>query len=529
MPQSGLPARVGTLLAALFAGLAVDRPAAAQGSAAPTPASPTAPASAQAAVTRADLALAYLAFDRAWTGHRPTGSQVATTSQAFDQATLAFFAGRNADAVRAIHRVTQQLLAPGDSAAVSPLAVRATVEPHVYRRGGFQAPVLKVVPLYARGSETALTEPALLVRVTVLSDAGRTIASQLVPVPPDAPPGVAIELPLADRPAEVPRGRYRVTVTLVHTRSAPTPGAPTGDAASEWFVTDDDPDAHREELLRKVGTLDTTASAELLDGIATFKARARLLTSRPSPLNTAQWRANPITLARELDLELSTLLSGADPYVRRAGHLWRVVRGPARNVPVRTYVPVAMARSGAQAPLLIAIHGVGGDENMFPDALGEGRITQLADSGGFIVASPNGDQFTTPEDFDRLVETVAAVANVDRTRIWIVGHSRGAGQALALARTRVEQVAAVVCIAGFGRVPPDGAIAPVRVVLGEVDPLAAPARLRPLVAEATAAGRTVELEVMPALGHTTVVSEALPGAIAWLRSRTLPPAAPGRR
>lgn len=515
--------RRASALLAVFAATALSPPAPLRAqpntAAAPNP---------QAIVTRADLALAYLTFDRAFTEHPPLADKLGLLSQRFDQATLAFFAGRNGDAVRSIHAVIAELLAPGAPARTSAFAIRATIEPHVYRRTVGGPVTLRVVPLYALADTSGNAVTRFAVRV--VSDGGRELAAATVTLDASTPLGAPIDVPLSSAAANPPRGRYRVLVTVASSGASepPTP-APNAVPASEWFVTDDDLDAKRQDLTRRAAALDSAPSEENADAIVSFRARARMLTTNPSPANTTQWRMNPLALAQQLDLEWTTLASGADPFGRRSGDTWRVLRTKTRMIPLRTYVPVSVARSHAAAPLLIAIHGVGGDENMFPDALGQGLITKLAEQFGFVLASPNGDQFTTPEDFDRLVEQMSLQLPIDKRRIWIVGHSRGAGQAVALATSRAAQIAGVVAIAGFGRVPADAPASPMLALYGALDPLAAPARMLPLVDQAKAAGAAVEARVLPQLGHTTVVAAALPDAITWLVTRTLPPPLPNVR
>ncbi len=498
-----------------------------------TPAVTAGSPSPQSVVNRADLALAYLAFDRAITQSPPAADKIGKLSQAFDQATLAFFAGRNADAVRTIHRVTRALREGDGASGPSAHALRLSVEPHVLRRGAGMSPLLRAVLLYGL-ADSGSAPRASAIGARLVSDGGRVLATVEVAIPADAVPGTVIDVPLPAAVADAPKGHYLVIPFIVPPggsapRTGPGASSAADSPASDWFVADEDLDAKRDDLARKAIPLDTIVPVELADAITTFKARVRLLTTRANPLNTTQWRAQPVALAPQLDLEFQQLMTGIDPYANRAGKLWRVIRTPARSIPLVTYVPVAVARDRKPVPLLIAIHGVGGDENMFPDALGAGRILELADQHGFVVASPNGDQFTTPADFDRLVEQMAAQVPIDKTRIWIVGHSRGAGQALALASARRDVIAGVVCIAGFGRASPDKPVAPTLVVLGELDPLALPARIAPLAEQAKTAGLSVELLVLPQLGHTTVVAAALPDAVRWLLLRTLPPVTPARR
>ena len=60
-------------------------------------------------VTRADLASAYLRLEQAYFAHPPVGEKLVEINKVFDQATLAFFTGRNAEAIRTIDTLTESL------------------------------------------------------------------------------------------------------------------------------------------------------------------------------------------------------------------------------------------------------------------------------------------------------------------------------------------------------------------------------------------------------------------------------------
>jgi predicted esterase len=171
-------------------------------------------------------------------------------------------------------------------------------------------------------------------------------------------------------------------------------------------------------------------------------------------------------------------------------------------------------------PLVIALHGAGGDERMFMAGYGAGRIVRLAQEQGFAVLSP----LTTgiagrAERLEELVRAVAERVAVDRQRIYLVGHSMGAGAAWQLARARPDLVAAVACIAGMCGGGGDGP--PLLVVAAEADPLAAPARLEATATAAREAGQPLEYRLAEGWGHTLVVGEVLPEVIAWLLTHRL--------
>ena len=481
-----------------------------------------------AVVTRADLAAAYRAFDRAVTANPPAADRLGALNTAFDQATLMFFAGRYGEAVRRIHELTARVLGDTGAAANAPLAAyRATVEPRVIVRGARNASpaaTVSLTPLYGPASASPATDSLHIVATIERGSGSPTAATALVAASRGLLPGATISAPLAPQALRpLSAGRYRVT--LRNARGlASTPPVVGG----EWFVTDRDPDSLRADFQRRALPLDTIVPAELLDAVATFKARTRNLTSTPSPASTTQMDANPAELGRDLDAEFRDLVEGVNPYANRAGHLWRVLKTATKLIPLRTYVPVAVARARVPAPLVIALHGVGGDENMFPEALGAGLLVRLADQHGFVVASPNTDAFAaTAEEFDALVAALAAQVPIDRSRVYVIGHSRGAGQAFALAASRADAIAGVVCIAGLGRAPaPGSTVAPTLAFLAELDPIAQPARLKPVAEQAAAAGLALELRIVPQQGHTLVVSASLPAAIEWLLPRRRALAAP---
>jgi len=193
--------------------------------------------------------------------------------------------------------------------------------------------------------------------------------------------------------------------------------------------------------------------------------------------------------------------------------------GSSAPIPYRVHAPAGRA-PGVRLPLIVALHGAGGDENMFLEAYGAGAIRGLADARGFIVATPlTMPMLRAPDALARLIDTVAAELPVDRARVYLLGHSLGAAAAWNLARLRPDLVAAVVCIAGVcGSVPAPAPprVPPLLAVVGELDPLATPARVEALAAEARAAGRAAEFRVIPGYGHTLVVGAVLPDVIDWL-------------
>jgi predicted esterase len=189
-----------------------------------------------------------------------------------------------------------------------------------------------------------------------------------------------------------------------------------------------------------------------------------------------------------------------------------------RRVPVRLLAPPSAVRPGVRAPLIVALHGAGGDENMFVDAYGAGVITRLADSLGALVVSPLANGFTAAA-FDSVVAVVQREYSVDSTRLYVVGHSMGAGITAMLANTRGARLAAVAAVAGGAPITAVDA-PPALFIAGGVDPVIPAARVQAAADATRAAGRTMEYRVLPSEGHTLIVGRVLPDAIAWLFTKS---------
>jgi predicted esterase len=189
------------------------------------------------------------------------------------------------------------------------------------------------------------------------------------------------------------------------------------------------------------------------------------------------------------------------------------------EIPYRLRVPSGRAQPRA---LLVALHGAGGDERMWFESYGAGALVPLADARGFVVVTPLTTAMRDETSLDAIVDAVAAKTPIDRRRVFLLGHSLGAGTAWRLTAQRGPMLAGVACLAG-----PCGAVAagdsvprpPLLVAAGALDPLAAPARVEAVARAASAAGRVVEYRLVNDHGHTLMVPAILPTALDWLVAR----------
>lgn len=133
---------------------------------------------------------------------------------------------------------------------------------------------------------------------------------------------------------------------------------------------------------------------------------------------------------------------------KKIGQFWLTFTPGQGTIPVRMLAPAA-AKAGKPLPLVIALHGAGGSENMFFETYGYGTIAKLCEQRGWLLVSPRGTGMK-PERVAELIDAMDKLYPVDRRRVFVVGHSMGGGQTSAAANVTPEKFAAVAVLGGGG-------------------------------------------------------------------------------
>lgn len=490
----------------------------------PAPAPTPAPAAPRAfTATRADLARGYIAFERLLKRAQDAG--VMTTERtrevnlAFERATRAFFGGglggpaSELDAAQWAMRSWLGEATPPDSALLGSLRLR--MDEQSVDLAGFTDVSGVIGSLYDVADVG--DAPTITVGWLVRGDFGSNGELTL----PVVRSGGRAHVP----PTPVTIERWTLEGEAVRDVVLTGPGGVNLTSVSVPVVREPS-DARRARLLAWADELHAKR-LDLAREIAVFRARAELVASTPNPNNAAQALADPIALHAQLVSEYALLQQGTSPYARRHADHWRTFDLAGASVPARVFVSEAALASPEGAagapglPLVIALHGAGGDENMFFDGYGSGALVRLADRHAFIAVSPANTPFAAnPLFLDSLVDEVARDFPVDRSRIYVVGHSLGSGVAAAWAGQRPSShprgLAAAACIAGFSTFRAGSTICPVLAVAGELDVLIPYKQIETGAAQAKAAGLPVEYRFSPNHGHTLVVGAELPGVVEWL-------------
>lgn len=450
-------------------------------------------------VGRADVANAFIRFERAYLDSGSTGDRLALVNREFDRLTRVIFFDRLDEALRRLEALSHALATSGPLDGPARVFL-ARVDPPVASRLANDRPLVTISSLDPVPAED-FTARVLL----------------------RAPDGSAAWQ--ADRPAALDdEGRLALAITA--------PGSndlPLGRLSIELAFPPDQPpvrigsfavvDRPLEEVRNEVELLLSGAERSGADrrDLAICRARAALLRDRAPANSIIHALADPAVLAREVADEARAISRGDHPYRLRPGDLWRTMELAGVAVPMRLYAPPGALAAGEPLPLVVALHGAGVDENMFMDGYGAGLIRALADDRGFLVATPLTYPFmSSVHNLEVLIDDLAIDYPVDRARVYMLGHSLGAIATCGFASAPRSPLAGAACLAGFRPLVGVESTPPMLVIAATLDPIFSVERMRSAVAAARAAGLPVESTEVPDQGHTLVVPATLPDAVGFL-------------
>ena len=148
--------------------------------------------------------------------------------------------------------------------------------------------------------------------------------------------------------------------------------------------------------------------------------------------------------------------AGKDPFGTRHGDFRKAYRSAVDNTlqPYRIFIPTAYDGSKA-TPLVVALHGMGGDENSMFDGYKE-TLKREAERLGFIVACPKGRESASmyrgpaEQDVFDVMKEVERDYRIDVKRVYLMGHSMGGYGTWSVAMAHPELFAALGPISGGG-------------------------------------------------------------------------------
>jgi predicted esterase len=252
---------------------------------------------------------------------------------------------------------------------------------------------------------------------------------------------------------------------------------------------------------------------------------------------------NVATEVAKAEAILAEAKGARDPFKGKTGDFERhyLLQGASEIMPYRVYVPKGYAASKA-TPLVIALHGLGANEDSFFDSYSQ-LPPRLAEQHGFLMAAPLGfrrDGFYgsnlmggadsasrrrteySEKDVLEVLRLMKAAYNVDESRIYLMGHSMGAIGTWALGSKYPQTWAALVAFSGVGApsLAANMKALPHFVVHGDDDNTVNVSGSRSMVAELKKLNANVTYVEVPGGSHTDVVVPNLPKAFAFMAAQT---------
>lgn len=200
---------------------------------------------------------------------------------------------------------------------------------------------------------------------------------------------------------------------------------------------------------------------------------------------------------------------------QRTGQFWLKLSDGKAGVEARLFAPESV-RNGRPLPLVIAMHGAGGSENMFFDGYGDGKIVRLCADRGWLLVAPRVGPLGMGLKIDPFLAAVEELYKVDHERVFVVGHSMGAARAVTDSQLTSLPFAAVAALGGGGRVTQPQKLAKTAFMVGIGIEDFAYARARELHRMLQAAKvREVRYLELPDVEHLAIVQLALEQVFAF--------------
>src|SRR6266540_4613295 len=154
---------------------------------------------------------------------------------------------------------------------------------------------------------------------------------------------------------------------------------------------------------------------------------------------------------------LDRIEKGEDPLRARRGDIQWAYRSAVDDTvqPYRFYIPTNYDAK-MKWPMVVALHGMGGDENSFFTGYDNGAIRRVAEERGYIVVCPKGrgpySMYLVAAERDVLdvVNEMKRDFSIDDDRVYLMGHSMGGYGSWSIAVNNPDLFAAIGPIAGGG-------------------------------------------------------------------------------
>jgi predicted peptidase len=224
---------------------------------------------------------------------------------------------------------------------------------------------------------------------------------------------------------------------------------------------------------------------------------------------------------------LDRIEKGEDPLRASRGDIQWAYRSAIDDMvqPYRFYIP-ANYDAKKKWPMVVALHGMGGDENSFFAGYDNGAIRRVAEERGYVVVCPKGRGpysmylAAAERDVIDVINEMKRDFSIDDDRVYLMGHSMGGYGSWSIAVNNPDVFAAIGPIAGGGTPfsrPKLKAIThiPWVVVHGDNDPTVPVEESRKMVKAGKELGVEIKYIEVPGGNHGDVVVPAFKDIFDW--------------
>lgn len=442
-----------------------------------------------AQVERLELGKRLRKFEKAWDGQTDAARRKEAASE-LQKAVASFFSFQLAEAGRALDQARYKLTEPKAVLDEKRWAdsLHAQLERY-FVEADLPTLAVTVAEFYSTG---IMPPEGAAVRLTVVAAEGKPVRPPTIAGVTGLPQTVKLNL------KEVPPGDYQLAFEVL------VGGEVLAQASYGFSVARQ----LKDRLARLEGGLDP------LPRRSTEGETARFLTRLLAELARDRVPETDYPAHRLLE-EAEALTQAKEPYytAERAGQFWLALGTEPGPSVVRLQVPPGLSKE-KPVPLVVALHGAGGSENLFFDGYGNGAVARLCQERGWLLVAPRigfgGLSLAA------IVDELSRRYPVDTKRVFLVGHSMGAGQALSAVTASPTRYAAVAALGGGNALRRTNGLQdiPFFIGVGSLDfALRGAQALRDSLKRAEV--KTVEYKEYPDIEHLVIVQVALPDVFAF--------------
>jgi predicted esterase len=338
-------------------------------------------------------------------------------------------------------------------------------------------------------------------------------------VEPDFTKPVSIEAAIPD----LADGNYQITLTLI-----PKDGEPIIKPAPVLIARG--LNAQAEAIKKRAALVAARLKADKKDGLWLAIPAVEYAASMVEMANSGRLsveRADVKGSVVNASATLDRIEKGEDPLRASRGDIQWAYRSAIDDTvqPYRFYIPTNYDAK-KKWPMVVTLHGMGGDENSFFAGYDNGAIRRVAEKRGYIVVCPKGrgpySMYLAAAERD-VIDVISGMKrdfSIDDDRVYLMGHSMGGYGSWSIAVNNPDVFAAIGPIAGGGTPfsrPKLKAIThiPWVVVHGDNDPTVPVEESRKMIKAGKELGVEIKYIEVPGGNHGDVVVPAFKDIFDW--------------